>query len=125
MKLNPPFAISSRLAPAVQIGQNGYLSFDNGRFVIDLPDGSEYVIDDFHPGAGSDLQDQFGTILSFLSACAESRAYAFRRCGDAMQGENSDLFPAHVGEWAEEMSNELDMLRFDIEESDETLIEED
>ena len=124
MKLHPPFAISARLAPALQIGK-AWLSFDSGQFVLDLPDGSEYIITDFRPAPGSDLQAQFGAILSFLSACAESRAYGLRRYGDAMQGENSDLFPAHVGEWAEEMSNELDMLRFDIEEGGETLIEED
>lgn len=124
MKLNSPFAISPRLAPAVQIGA-AWLSFVDGHFVLDLPDGSEYVATDFRFPAGriagdSDmdvLQEGFAAMLSFLSACAESRAYGLRQYGDAMKGENSDLFPANVGEWAESMSDEIDLLAYELEEN--------
>ena len=54
-------------------------------------------------------------LCSFLGACAESRAYATRLHGDPMQGENSDLFPEHVGEWAEMHSDELGLLAYDLE----------
>jgi hypothetical protein len=124
MKLSSPFFISARLAPAVRIA-DAVLSFDRGQFVLDLPDGSEHRITDFHFPAGrvhgatdeSELQDAFGAILSFLSACAESRAYARRRGRDESEGENSDLFPANVGEWAESVSDELGMLACELEET--------
>lgn len=121
MKLTSPFQISARLAPAVQIG-GAWLSFDSGRFVLDLPDGSEHVVKDFNfprcrtAGATdeSTLQDGFGAMLSFLGACAESRAYA-SRTGRA--GENADLFPDNVGQWAESASDEIAMLGCEIEET--------
>ena len=120
VKLLSPFAISPRLAPAVQIG-SAWLSFESGRFVLDLPDGSEHVVTDFRfprcrlAGATDEsvLQDAFGAMLSFLGACAESRAYAQRHGKDAMQGENSDLFPENVGQWAEENSDEIAMLGYE------------
>lgn len=129
MTLKPPFCISARLAPAVKIAdshQTGWLSYDNGRFVIDLPDGSEHVITDYRPGlsARRDLVKQFGDILSFMGACAESRRYARSRGKDEMEGENSDLFPPNVGEFCEAMADELAMLQCEIEESDEALTED-
>lgn len=108
MKLCKPFAISARLAPAVQVG-DAWLSYDAGQFVIDLPDGQEHTITDYRPGCHADLQRQFGAILSFLGACAESRAYG---------GENSDLFPDHVGAWAEANADEIAILQCEIEENE-------
>lgn len=124
MQLFSPFLISARLCPAVQIGK-ATLSFDTGRFVLDLPDGSEHVDTSFRFPAGriagdtneSRLQDGFAAYLGFLSACAESRAYGTRKNGDPMSGENSDLFPSNVGEWAESVSDELAMLSYEIEET--------
>jgi hypothetical protein len=124
MKLNSPFIISSRLAPAVQIGR-ATLSFVDGQFIIDLPDGTEHVVEDFNfplcriAGATDEsvLQDGFASMLAFLGACAESRAYAARQRKDPMDGENSGLFPANVGEWAESVSDELAMLQIEIEET--------
>ncbi len=125
MKLSNPFVISSRLAPALPIGK-AVLSFDRGQFVLDLPDGAEYA---WKPGfprctvkgvndtPESMLQDAFRAALSFLSACAESRAYARRRGRDESEGENSDLFPSNVGEWAESVSDELGMLACELEET--------
>lgn len=124
MKLLSPFVISSRLAPAVNIG-NATLSFVAGRFLIDFADGSSHVVQGFRFPAGriadstdeSVLQDGFASILSFLSACAESRAYGRRKNGDPMSGENSSLFPDYVGQWAEEMSEEISLLAYEIEET--------
>lgn len=123
MKLLSPFIISARLAPALTVG-GATLSFDNGRFVLDMPDGSEHVISSFSFPQGrihgdtneSVLQDGFASILSFLSACAESRSYAERRGKEPMEGENSDLFPDNVGQWAQEFSDEISMLELEITE---------
>lgn len=130
MKLHSPFLISARLAPAVKIG-NAFLSFSNRKFVIDFADGTEHVISGFNFPAcrtagqtdESVLQDGFAAICDFLSACAESRQYGLRNYGDEMKGENSDLFPSHVGEWAESVSDELSMLSFELQNNGD-LIEE-
>lgn len=127
MKLHHPFLITARLAPGLSVG-GAFISFDAGRFVIDLPDGSEQVVTGFRfpEGriAGETNEDRlakgFAAILSFLSACAESRAYAART---GRQGENADLFPDNVGAWAESCSDELSMLSFEIEGSETSLIE--
>ncbi len=134
MKLHSPFIISARLAPALQVG-DAWLSYVDGQFVIDLPDGTEHTVTGLRPPQGrvkgrNDtpcrlLVDQFGALLSFLGACAESRAYAVRAGKDAMDGDNSNLFPANVGEWAESVSDELAMLANDIEESECELITEE
>lgn len=124
MQLTYPFHISSRLAPAVKVA-DAVLSFDNGRFVLDFPDGSEYTIEDFNfPRcriAGdtdeSVLQDGFRAVLSFLCACAESRSYAERHSRDPMDGENSDLFPEHIGMWAQQHSDEIGLAQLEIEET--------
>lgn len=117
MNLFPPFAISARLAPAIRIG-DAWLSYDAGRFVIDLPDGTEYVITDYRPGCHADLQRQFSDVLSFLGACAESRAYGRRVDGDPMGGCSSNLFPDNVGEWAEANVDEISTLQCEIEENE-------
>lgn len=125
MKLYHPFKISARLVPALQIG-NAWISYDQGEFVIDLPDGSEHVVKDFHPPASGwyNLQSQFAALLGFLGACAESRNYAERNGKNPMDGEHSDLFPDNVGTWAQENSDEIDMLSVELEESTENLIED-
>lgn len=128
MKLHHPFIITSRLAPGLSVG-GASISFERGQFVIDLPDGAEHVVTDFRfpqgriagDTDGDVLADGFAAILSFLSACAESRQYATRT---GRPGENADLFPENVGEWAESCSDELGMLSCEIEESEESLIEE-
>ena len=123
MQLSAPFFISSRLAPALNVG-GAVISYDRGQFIIDLPDGSEHAVRDLHPPRctvrgindtpESMLQCQFGALLSFLGACAESRAYATRT---GRTGENADLFPDNVGEWAESCLDEISMLAYEIEET--------
>lgn len=118
MKLQEPFKISARLAPALQIA-DAWLSFDDGVFVLDFADDSEHRIEDFrfpamrvHGQSDEDrLQAGFGAVLSFLGACAESRNYRGGR------GENADLFPEAVGAWTEEHSDEIGMLGCWVEET--------
>lgn len=115
MELHPPLAISARLLPAIQVGQ-AWISLDTGsRFWIDLPDGSEHLVDDIRPGAGGfgSVKAAFECLLSFLGACAESRAYA-TRTGRA--GENAGLFSEEVGAWAERESDEIAMLQCELQE---------
>lgn len=127
MKLSSPFSISSRLSPAIQISKGFTLSFDceKRKFVLDLPDHYEYWLDDFRFPEGriagdtneDVLQKGFSAVLSFMSACAESRRYATRNGKSAMEGENSGLFPDNVGELCEQFSDEIGMLAFEIEET--------
>jgi len=130
MKLLEPFKISPRLLPGLQIegawvqleyserpGRDGRVRY---RWTIDLPDGSEHTGDDLQTRSAS-LQSAFGDLLSFLGACAESVAYT-RRTG--RKTENAELFPAPVAEWADSCSDELSMLRYEIEETETELIAE-
>lgn len=96
MILKSPFAISARLLPALRIG-DAWLSWDGGVFFLDRPD-SEYVIDDFHPGAIADVQECFAAILSFMSAAAESRQYRERT---GMQGKTKTCsrLRSSIGLW--------------------------
>lgn len=141
MLLNSPFFISSRLLPALSVGdatiQLEY-SRNPGRdgrtrytWTIDLPDSKSFTASDLQSGAGGgDLKEGFISLLSFLSACGESFAYRGfdgAACGPSLtesDGENSDLFPLEVAEWAAANQDEIAMARFEIEESEEELIEE-
>lgn len=82
-----------------------------------VANGWEFVGNDIRSGcdAAVDVPDAARSLFSFLSACAESRAYRDRGHGP---GENVDLFPEHVGEWAESVSDELGMLSIDPAEFD-------
>lgn len=122
MKLNTPFQISPRLLPGLRVGQawiqleyskrpgtGGRLRY---KWTIDLPDGSEHSGDDLQSGCGGGtLQEGFCSLLSFLTAAAES----WRRSGK--EGENSDLFPHAVSEWAVDNSDELQMLDCELSEA--------
>lgn len=136
MILNPPLMISARLLPAVEIQSStrafgaspkAWLSWDarKGLAYLDGPFG-EHVIKDFRPsprlredGTDKASRECLHALLDFLGACAESRAYAKRMGKDPMEGENSSLFPAEVGEWAEQMSDEISMLACELEPREE------
>jgi hypothetical protein len=55
-----------------------------------------------------------------LDACGESYGYGLRT---GQSGENADLFPEQVAEWAYQNSDELSMLACELEEN-KGLIEE-
>ena len=61
---------------------------------------------------GIDVESAMASLLGFLSACAESRAY-----GDGT-GENATLFPEYVGQWAEQYSDEIDLAAYEIDPDD-------
>lgn len=137
MVLHPPFIISARLLPALKIG-NATLSLkqvtwtmhpnterrQQATFILDLPDGTEYIDSELKSGVGgfARLQDAFASFLCFLDAAAESYIYsdnAYSTDSDT----NMSLFPEHVVTWAADNADEIACLRIDIEETDEILIQ--
>jgi hypothetical protein len=112
--------------PGVQIGK-AFISLDNGggissdnrtiyRAYIDLPDGTAHEITDLRSGCGGGgIQEGLESLLSFLGAAAESYQYRMRT---GRTGENEDLFPPAVVEWAAENADEIGMLQCDLEEGD-------
>ena len=69
--------------------------------------GLSYSDDDLQSGVGGgSLQSGLESVLSFLGACVESGA----------DGDNTELFPANVREWAEQFSDEISMLACELEE---------
>lgn len=67
----------------------------------------QYQADDIHGGANEtpNLVAGARSLFAFLYACQESVAHAAR--GGLVRGENADLFPSHVAEWAEQYSEEI------------------
>ena len=113
MILHDPFIIGSRLLPALKIG-DATLSLataawaehregDLGRrmefgFYLDTPE-FEYFDDNLQSGCGGcGLVRAFENFLGFMEAAIESYDYEVRYPG--FKGENTDLFPRHVVEWA-------------------------
>ena len=112
MKLSPPFCISARLLPTLQIGDS-WLSCDPSTrlFYLDTPDGKN-VITDFHPAASSGLQEWFKAILSFMDAAADAQ----RSLDQGRFTDNGDLFEPLVMRWCQENADEIGQLRFELEE---------
>ena len=107
MLLNDPFFIGPRLLPALKVG-DGTLSLasaswnDERRlefgFYLDTPD-FEYFDDRMQSGCGGcEMVEAFENFLGFLEAAVES--YQFEQRYPDVKGENTDLFPRHVVEWA-------------------------
>lgn len=128
MTLREPVRISSRLLPGVQVGgawvqleYAGETSEGRQRYkwTIDLPDGSEFSGSDLKSGCGGgSLQSGFESLLSFLGAAAESWRYR------GAEGENSDLFPQAVVEWAAQNSDEISLLQLEMSETPGLIDEE-
>lgn len=132
MKLHSPFEISARLLPALRIGK-AWIQLEYSRrpgsenrtrykWTLDLPTKRYFFGDDLQSGnGGGDLQSGFVSLLSFLSACGESYGYRLRT---GREGENCDLFPEPVAEWAYQNASEISLLQLEIEKSETPLIEE-
>lgn len=131
MTLSSPLLITSRLMPGFQVG-GATVSLDcdrvdaSGRMVyqvfIDLPDGTEHEITDLRSGVGGgSVRDGLSALCSFLSAAAESRAYS-RHTG--RKGDNEDLFPAAVVDWADQNSDEITDIGLQVEENPACCIED-
>jgi hypothetical protein len=124
MQINEPCIITSSLLPGVRVGgaeisieRDGETGDNRDRFrvTVSLPDGGEFSDNDQSSGIGGcELWDAMGTALGFLSACGESVAYG-RRTG--YHGENADLWPLPVGEWAADHTDELAILAEEIDEN--------
>jgi len=121
MLLHNPVMISSRLMPAVKVGDatisvelSGY---HGGRSVftmyLDFADGTTFECSDLTSPRES-LQEALASYLSFLSASAEAYSY---QMSTGRSSENIDLFPPHVTEWAYQNSDELSILSIELEEN--------
>jgi hypothetical protein len=128
IELKEPFFISSRLLPAVKVG-DATISIEYAgnepdgrvryRYFIDFADGTEHVGEDLRSGVrGGSLREGMESLLSFLEACSESR-----RHGLDEPGENADLFPDNVGEWACQNDGEIASVRLWIEETEGCCVE--
>tara|TARA_R110000868_G_C10504638_1_gene731522 strand:+ start:191 stop:589 length:399 start_codon:yes stop_codon:yes gene_type:complete len=118
MKLFHPFSISARLLPAIAIGRGPEtvtVSLDRSGFVLDGPFGEHKVADLNLAPSCRTVESAFETLLSFMSAAAESFQYAERRGRDGMDGENSDLFPREVTEALVQVSDEIGMMEFELQ----------
>ena len=123
MTLSSPFLISARLLPAVSIGKGQEqvtVSLSPSGFILDGPFG-EHEVTDLTLRGNPSMESAFETLLSFMSAAAESFRYR------GMDGENADLFPAPVTEAIAQVSSELECVHFEIQsaiESEESLVTE-
>lgn len=134
MTLNSPFIISSRLAPAVQIGNStvSLIERTNGddhrvrcHFAIDTPD-FEHIDDQMQTGnvRSPSIESMFENFLGFLGSASESYMWQ-QRTGRVDDDGNSKLFPPHVVEWAVENANEISSLCWELQEADKPLIVEE
>lgn len=84
-------------------------------WAVDVPALGEFTGNDLAGWHG--LQGALESLCSFLSAAGESYRYA------GMEGENSDLFPEKLVEWAYLNSDELVLMTLELSETP-NLIEE-
>jgi hypothetical protein len=138
MRIQPPCIITPRLLAGIKIG-NAIISIDYAdregdenrvryQWHIDL-DGAEYSGDDLQSGnpihgVDNGLQRGLASLLGYLGACGESYAYDIRNGGNGMGGENSELFPPAVAEWAYVHSDEISMAECELDIDGCDIIEE-
>lgn len=125
-KLNAPIQIAPNLAAGVcvdghwvtiEYSEKPPVRTNRTRFKYSVlfPDGTEESGDDLESGyGGANLSKGLETLLSFMSACGESRAYE-QRTGE--EGCNSKLFSDRVGEFCSQYQDELSILGIEIEET--------
>ena len=112
MILHEPFFINSQLLPSIKVGdgtlslasvdwspEDGYLKTKRMSFGFSLSTPEFVYFDDqLNSGLGGcGMVEAFETFLSFLEAAVESYQHETRT---GREGENTDLFPLHVVEWA-------------------------
>ena len=135
MKLRPPFIITSTLNPGLKIGdstlhltdvQVAEEGRDRATFLLVTPE-FEYEDDQLRSGVGGFLGTVgiFESFLGFMQAAVESADYEERT---GRIGENTDLFPRHIVEWAMDHRYEIEDVTAGITNEDgepnESLIEE-
>lgn len=136
MKLKPPFIITSTLSPGLKIGDSVLHLLDASEVTEDNRDRAKFLLvtpefeyEDNELKSG--VMGFWGTVgifesfLGFMQAAIESAEYEMRT---GLEGENTDLFPKHVVEWALEHKDAIEMVICDITDEDgapnEALIEE-
>ena len=130
MQLHAPFSISSRLLPALKIGDvtvslKHVTRESDGRDLyrayFDNLDGKDYVEEGLRSGCqGGDWQEMFASLLSFLSAAAESMRYE-RDTGK--YSDNVSFFAMPICEWAENHADHISMLSLELEESANLIVD--
>lgn len=127
MIMHPPFIITARLVPGLNIGDTflnllGVMNTDEGRqvanLVLDFPDGSTYEDSTLQSGCGGfkGCVELFETYLSFLLACVEG--YEYEQHNPGYRSDNSDLFPPHIREWAVDNKLEIENIHCDLQDED-------
>lgn len=117
--LNPPLIITPRLMAGVAIG-GAYISVSQlpnadhfgrprWRYAIDVGGYEHEAFDMWGP---KDSREAVATLLAFLGAWAESRAYTL---STGRESDNGDLFRPELGEWADANDDEFTMLRLELE----------
>lgn len=134
MQINDPCIITSRLLPGIDIGEATISIEDEGRgidgrntwrYYIDLPTKGcfpnyTYENNDLRSGCqGGSIQEGLESLLSFLGAFAESIGYKARY---GHGGENADLFPSELAEWAVAHSDEIGMYAIMLEETPDVIV---
>ncbi len=100
MILNPPFMISGRLLPALEINDS-VLSYDQNTtlFYLDTPEMCA-TIDDFTPGYSMGVQGCFECLLSFMGYAADE--------------SDSDLFEPEVLRWCQQNEEEINWVEYEL-----------
>lgn len=103
MILNPPFMISGRLLPALEINDS-VLSYDPSStlFYLDTPEMC-VTIDDFTPGYSMGVQGCFEGLLSFMSFAADE--------------SDSDLFEPEVLRWCKQNEEEINCVNYELRDN--------
>jgi hypothetical protein len=106
----------------LSIERTGVAENNKDKFRCYLDFGSWGIVDDgLRSGyGGCGLQEGLESLLSFLEAAAEAYEYK-ERTGSC--SENIDLFEPNVVEWAYEHSDEIGMLRLELEENEGLIVE--
>ena len=122
--ITPPMIITPRLLAGVKIGPdfisietNGQESNGRTRYVatFDIA-GNEYQETDLRSGCqGGDEREGMASLLSFLSAAAES--YRYRGGFTDNPDDSCTLFSRPVVEWAAQNSDDIGMLSIEMEEN--------
>jgi hypothetical protein len=124
--LRPPLFISSRLMAAIRVGDHGATIHvepvghtPDGRIAwrYIVEDNAGQVLDDatdLHSGIGDQIDSRrtLATLLSFLSAAAES----YRHTMTGPSSDNADMFPPDLMEWAYEHDDELAALALELDQ---------
>jgi hypothetical protein len=113
-----PWEVAAEIGGAVITVSYSERLGDNGRdryaWSIQLADGRRFENDDLQSGCGGgNLVQGMASLLSFLSAFAESWHYS------GSEGENADLFPEELAPWAIENSDEFSIAEEAMEKDHE------